>query len=124
MKKNIKVIIATVLVTVIVFVSLMEIQKSNTRANAIANLKSIYPQLKSSQEKTAATIETNTIINQNKSWFSFSNSDAGRNNSRRGDSPDLDFIWGWYSVNGGGGGGVGTSWGYYDPSTGEFVQGQ
>lgn len=121
MKKNFKVIAITFIVTVIILVGLLEIQKSNARASAVANLKGTYSQLKSSQEKIAATIETNTIISQNKSWFGFSNSSAGKNNSRRGDAPEEErWMSDWYSN----GSSVGTSWGYYNPATGEFTQGQ
>lgn len=123
MKKNFKVIAITVIVTVIILVGLLEIQKSNARAGAVANLKSIYPQLKSSQEKIAATIETNTIISQNKSWFGFSNSSANRWNEIPNDQPDMRWLTSWYGSSSGGSS-VDTSWGYYDPSTGEFTQGR
>jgi len=128
MKKNFKVIAITFIVTAILFVGLLEIQKSNARAGAMANLKSVYPQLKSSQEKIVATIEANTIINQNKSWFGFSNSSANQWNGETSESPDMSWVGNWYRSYGGSGGSGGsnvdTSWGYYDPSTGEFTQGR
>jgi hypothetical protein len=66
----------TVLVTLVVVWGINEMMKSNHRKVAIQQLNATWPSLKDDSSKTAALVKTNTILADNKSMFSFSNSKA------------------------------------------------
>ena len=127
MKKNLVIVIVTVLVTTIVFVGIMEVSKSMARAKAKADLARIYPTLKDTKSKIAVTITANSIIQQNKSWFGFSNSSANQESEEpREAGEDISWIFNWYRSQRESGStpNVETSWGWYNPQTGEWTPGK
>ncbi|MBP9822249.1 MAG: hypothetical protein KBC81_02295 [Candidatus Pacebacteria bacterium] len=64
------------LVAVVVFVGLIELQKSNNRAAALSDLNSKFSKITSPTARAALVIRDEAIIKANKSWFSFYNSSA------------------------------------------------
>ncbi len=76
MTRNFKVIAVTALVTLGSMTGVTEWHRSIARAEALTELNYNWAGLKTESAKTAAVVKANTIIDQNRSLFDFSNSGA------------------------------------------------
>ncbi|OGN32739.1 MAG: hypothetical protein A3I39_02430 [Candidatus Yanofskybacteria bacterium RIFCSPLOWO2_02_FULL_47_9b] len=76
MLRNIKIIIITVLVTLSGALGILEWRRSVVRADALTELNYNWSGYKTEKAKTEAVIKANAVIEQNRSFFDFSNSGA------------------------------------------------
>jgi len=83
MNRNLRIIIITALVTLGSVTAFTEWHRSVARADALTELNYTWSGLKTDTAKTAAVIKANTVIEQNRSLFDFSNSGASTGNGMR-----------------------------------------
>lgn len=122
MKKDTKSILLGFVLGLVVFLGASELARYSARSSAVEDLNSSWSGYKNSADKISAIIKADTIIGENQSLFSFSNSsaDGGAEEYAYFDGGD---VWGWMERSDGPQPQVETFYVVYNPETGDPMSG-